>query len=93
MNAHKSVRLCLMALFAAVFCYSAFRLISAWRLYSQNEAIYDDAADQFLIYNTGTQPRSDVSANPTERRLRRRVWKQHLLRQTERIRQQNRRPC
>ena len=66
MNAHKSVRLCLMALFAAVFCYSAFRLISAWRLYSQNEAIYDDAADQFLIYNTGTQPRSDVSANPTE---------------------------
>lgn len=66
MNAHKSVRLCLIVLFAAVFCYSAFRLISAWRLYSQNEAIYDDAADQFLIYSTGTQPQSNVTTLPTE---------------------------
>lgn len=66
MNAHKSVRLCLMVLFAAVFCYSAFRLIRAWRLYSQNEAIYDDAADQFLIYHTDTQPQSDGTTAPME---------------------------
>lgn len=49
MNRGKIIRFTLLTLFAAVFCYSAVRLIGIWTTYSRNERIYEEAIDQFLI--------------------------------------------
>lgn len=67
MQLRKSVRRALAILLAAIFCYSVFRLIGIWRLYSQNEAIYDQAIDRFLMTNadtTAASPAWTTSAPP-----------------------------
>lgn len=71
MDKGKIIRLTLMTLFAAVFCYSAVKLIGIWTTYSENEKIYDDAAEQFLIYTTpagsGEEPSPpDTTAAPPQ---------------------------
>lgn len=71
MQIRKPVRTVLAILLAAVFCYSVVRLIGIWRIYSRNEAIYDQAVDRFLMTNatasttesTGSAP--SASAPPT----------------------------
>lgn len=64
MQLRKSVRRTLAILLAAIFCYSVFRLIGIWRLYSQNEAIYDQAIDRFLMTNATTVTTASTSAVP-----------------------------
>lgn len=61
MERKKIIRLTLLTLFAAVFCYSAVRLIGIWMTYSENEKIYNDAVDQFLIYSS---PATDPATAP-----------------------------
>lgn len=66
MQIRKSVRTVLAILLAAVFCYSVVRLVGIWRIYSRNEAIYDQAVDRFLMTNATAAPFESTSAAPTE---------------------------
>ncbi len=66
MQIRKSVRTVLAILLAAVFCYSVVRLVGIWRIYSRNEAIYDQAVDRFLMTNATAAPVESTSAAPTE---------------------------
>ena len=54
MNKRKIIRIALFCLLAAVFCAAGWQLIKVRLEYRENEQIYSDAADQFLIYTPGT---------------------------------------
>ncbi len=56
MDKRKIIRIALFCLLAAVFCAAGWQLIKVRLEYRENEQLYSDAIDQFLIYTPETTP-------------------------------------
>ena len=56
MDKRKIIRIALFCLLAAVFCVAGWQLIKVRLEYRENEQIYSDAIDQFLIYTSEITP-------------------------------------
>lgn len=64
MDKRKIIRIALFCLLAAVFCAAGWQLIKVRLEYRENEQIYSDAADQFLIYTPETTPPAATTPAP-----------------------------
>ncbi|MBR5519560.1 MAG: class B sortase [Clostridia bacterium] len=65
MKLRKIIRVTLFCLFAAVFCISAYKLIEVRLAYRENEEIYSEAIDQFVVYLSATEPPVSVTTAAT----------------------------
>ena len=61
MDKRKIIRIVLFCLFAVIFCVAGYNLIKVKLEYRENEQIYSDAVDQFLIYTPTEPPTTQVT--------------------------------
>lgn len=64
MDKRKIIRIVLFCLFAVIFCVAGYNLIKVKLEYRENEQIYSDAVDQFLIYTPTEPPTTQVTTTP-----------------------------